>query len=127
GFAGGHQGAGRAFPGGAWGAAAPGARGRLSRPQGDRRLARLARRSIARSPPIQAEQRRLDVRDAYSVGSHETTMNTTFARASVLLVLAILLCAFTAEAAVGVTEIPGQDGDGPVTVYYPSSSEAQAL
>jgi len=54
-------------------------------------------------------------------------MNTTFARASVLLVLAILLCAFTAEAAVGVTEIPGQDGAGPVTVYYPSSSEAQAL
>src|SRR5262249_25124437 len=56
-----------------------------------------------------------------------TSMNTTFARASALLVLAILLCAFTAEAAVGVTEIPGQDGDGPVTIYYPSSSEAQPL
>ncbi len=54
-------------------------------------------------------------------------MHTTFARASVLLVLAILLWAFTAEAAVGVTEIPGQDGDGPVTIYYPSSSEAQPL
>jgi hypothetical protein len=44
-----------------------------------------------------------------------TTMNTTFARSPWLLVLVILLGAATTEAAVGVTEIPGKDGDGPVT------------
>jgi predicted dienelactone hydrolase len=33
----------------------------------------------------------------------------------------------TAEAVVGLTEIAGREGDGPVTVYYPSSGEAQAL
>ena len=33
----------------------------------------------------------------------------------------------TAEAAVGLTEIAGKDGDGIVTVYYPSSHEAQTL
>ena len=54
-------------------------------------------------------------------------MNTTFARSFSLVALLILLCAATVEASVGVTEIPGQNGDGPVTVYYPSSSEAQPL
>jgi predicted dienelactone hydrolase len=43
------------------------------------------------------------------------------------LLLALLLWVATAEAAVGLTEIAGKEGDGPVTVYYPSSSEAQTL
>jgi predicted dienelactone hydrolase len=54
-------------------------------------------------------------------------MPRTVARSPMLLVLAILLYAAPGEAAVGVTEIPGKDGDGPVTVFYPSSSEAQPL
>ena len=33
----------------------------------------------------------------------------------------------TAEASVGLTEIPGKNGDGVVTVYYPSSSDAQPV
>ena len=47
-----------------------------------------------------------------------------------LLAAALLLCAATAataDAAVGLTEIAGADGDGPVTVYYPTGAEAQAL
>src|SRR5262249_30150569 len=47
-----------------------------------------------------------------------------------LVVLLLLLTAFlasTAEAAVGLTEIPGKDGDGPVTIYYPTAQDAQAL
>lgn len=44
-----------------------------------------------------------------------------------LLAFAVITWAATVEAAVGVTEIPGKDGDGPVTVFYPSSSEAQTL
>jgi predicted dienelactone hydrolase len=43
------------------------------------------------------------------------------------VLLALLLRAATAEAAVGLTEIAGKEGDGPVTVYYPSSSEAQTV
>ena len=43
------------------------------------------------------------------------------------LLLTALLWLATAEAAVGLTEIAGQDGDGPVTIYYPSSSEPQTL
>lgn len=43
------------------------------------------------------------------------------------LLLALLLWVATAEAVVGLTEIAGKDGDGPVTVYYPSSSEAQTV
>ena len=27
----------------------------------------------------------------------------------------------------GLTEIPGREGDGAVTVYYPSSSDAQTI
>lgn len=41
------------------------------------------------------------------------------------LVLA-LLCA-VAQASTGLTELPGVDGDGPVTVFFPSSSEAKPL
>jgi predicted dienelactone hydrolase len=45
----------------------------------------------------------------------------------VLLATALVLLAGNAEAAVGLTEIAGKDGGGVVTVYYPSSSEAQAV
>jgi predicted dienelactone hydrolase len=45
----------------------------------------------------------------------------------VLVGALLVLVAATAHAAVGVTEIPGKDGDGPVTVYYPTSSEAQSV
>src|SRR5712691_7075904 len=44
-----------------------------------------------------------------------------------LLASALALLAAAAQAAVGLTEIDGKDGDGRVTVYYPSSSEAQPL
>ena len=44
-----------------------------------------------------------------------------------LLAAAFTLCAATANATVGLTEIAGKDGDGVVTVYYPSSSQAHAL
>jgi len=37
-----------------------------------------------------------------------------------------LLCA-AAQAAVGLTQLAGLEGDGPVTVFYPSSSEAQPV
>src|SRR5437879_4798069 len=45
--------------------------------------------------------------------------------AAFLLAAALALPA-AAQAAVGVTEIAGEDG-GPVTVFYPSSAEAQLL
>ncbi len=48
--------------------------------------------------------------------------------ASLGLLLAAALAVLAAPAAaVGVTEIAGKDGNGPVTVYYPSTSEAKAL
>lgn len=37
------------------------------------------------------------------------------------------LFAVTAQASVGVTELPGIQGDGPITVFYPSSSEAKPI
>jgi len=37
-----------------------------------------------------------------------------------------LLCAL-AQAATGLTELPGLEGDGPVTVFYPSDAEAKAV
>src|SRR5262245_54894143 len=43
------------------------------------------------------------------------------------LLLALLLWAATVEAAIGLTEISGREGDGPVIVFYPSSSGAQTL
>ena len=43
------------------------------------------------------------------------------------LAVTLALFATTAEAAVGLTEIAGKEGDGIVTVYYPSSSEAQTV
>ncbi len=33
----------------------------------------------------------------------------------------------TAEAAVGLTQLPGKEGDGVVTLYYPSSADAQTV
>ncbi len=38
-----------------------------------------------------------------------------------------LLLAGLAQAATGLTELPGLTGDGPVTVFYPSSAQEQAL
>ena len=46
---------------------------------------------------------------------------------SLFLVLALIGAVATAEASVGLTEISGKDGDGPVTIYYPSNSEAKAV
>src|SRR5262245_25455058 len=44
-----------------------------------------------------------------------------------LLVVALALFATAAQAAVGLTEIAGTEGDGIVTVYYPSAAEAQSV
>jgi predicted dienelactone hydrolase len=44
-----------------------------------------------------------------------------------LLLAAALAVLAAPAAAVGLTEIAGKDGDAPVTVYYPSTSEARAL
>jgi predicted dienelactone hydrolase len=44
-----------------------------------------------------------------------------------LAALALALICFTARAAVGLTQIAGADGDGPITVFYPSSGQAQAV
>jgi predicted dienelactone hydrolase len=43
------------------------------------------------------------------------------------LVFLFFFLAAAAQAAVGLTELAGIDGDGPVTVFYPSSSEAKPL
>ncbi len=43
----------------------------------------------------------------------------------VLLAVAFAVAASAAEASVGLTDIAGQDGDGAVTVYYPSTDEAK--
>jgi predicted dienelactone hydrolase len=48
-------------------------------------------------------------------------------RPSFLLAATLALFAATAEAAVGLTEIAGKEGDGVVTVYYPSSGDAQTV
>ena len=47
--------------------------------------------------------------------------------ARVLLAAALVLFAATADAAVGLTEIADKDGDGIVTVYYPSRSDPQTV
>ena len=41
-----------------------------------------------------------------------------------LFAVFILACSF-AHASPGLTELPGPDGDGPVTVFYPSSAAAK--
>lgn len=43
------------------------------------------------------------------------------------LTILLFFAALAAQAAVGIAELPGIDGDNPVTVFYPSSSEAQPL
>ena len=43
------------------------------------------------------------------------------------LLAAALVLPAAVQAAVGVAEIAGKDGDGPVTVFYPSRSEARPL
>ena len=40
--------------------------------------------------------------------------------------LLALLCA-AAQAAAGLAELPSREGDGPVTVFYPSAAQAQAI
>ena len=47
--------------------------------------------------------------------------------ARLLLAAMPALLAAAAEASVGLTEIAGREGDGIVTVYYPSGSEAQTV
>ena len=44
-----------------------------------------------------------------------------------IVVVALALLASLADAAVGVTELAGMDGDEPVTVFYPSQVEAQPV
>ncbi len=44
-----------------------------------------------------------------------------------LIVVLLSLAAVLAQAGVGLTELPGLDGDGPVTVFYPSSAPDQPL
>src|SRR5690349_3164878 len=48
-----------------------------------------------------------------------------FARSFIAATLTLL--SFAAQAAVGLTEIAGAEGDGPITLYYPSSSEAKPV
>jgi predicted dienelactone hydrolase len=47
--------------------------------------------------------------------------------AAALLLAGSLLLNTSARAAVGLDQIPGQEGDGPVTVFYPTASAAQPL
>ena len=44
-----------------------------------------------------------------------------------LLVVALAFAAACAQAGVGMTQLPAAKGDGPVTVYYPSSADDQPL
>jgi predicted dienelactone hydrolase len=44
-----------------------------------------------------------------------------------LLAAALALFAATAQTATGLTELPGREGDGPVTVFYPSDAPAQPV
>ena len=54
-----------------------------------------------------------------------TSLTASIRNGALAATLAVLSA--VAQAAVGLTEIPGKDGDGPVTLYYPSSGEAQPL
>ena len=49
---------------------------------------------------------------------------TTFYRLATAL---LALAAQAAQAAVGVAEVPGREGDGPVTVFYPTAAQATTL
>jgi predicted dienelactone hydrolase len=54
-----------------------------------------------------------------------TIMRTRFLYARLLIAATLALLAAVASASVGLTEILGRDGDGPVTVFYPSSSDSR--
>lgn len=54
-------------------------------------------------------------------------MRVALSRARGFVMAAIVMMATAAHASMGVTEIAGPDGDGPVTVYYPSSGGARPL
>ena len=54
-------------------------------------------------------------------------MRSTLSPGRFLLATVLALFASTAEAAVGLTELAGKEGDGVVTVYYPSGSDAQTV
>ena len=41
--------------------------------------------------------------------------------------ICVFFCSANALAAVGLTQIPGREGDGPVTVFYPSGAEAREV
>ena len=43
------------------------------------------------------------------------------------LLCAVVLAAPSAEASVGLLELPGNDGDGVVTIFYPSTDEAKPV
>src|SRR5262245_58769284 len=55
------------------------------------------------------------------------TASRSSALAHILIAAALALFAATAGASVGLTEIAGKEGDGIVTVYYPSSSDAHTV
>ena len=54
-------------------------------------------------------------------------MHSRISCARFVLVAVLALLAGVARASTGLSEIVGKDGDGPVTIYYPSSSESQPL
>ena len=54
-------------------------------------------------------------------------MHSRISYARFLLVAALALLAAVAQASVGLTEISGKGLDGPVTIFYPSGSEAQPV
>jgi len=68
------------------------------------------------------------VRAPPSTNGRSTARGITVRTAvGLLLAAALAVLAARAAAAVGVTEIAGRDGSGPVTVFYPSTSAATAL
>ena len=54
-------------------------------------------------------------------------MSSRIFHARCCVAVALALLAFAARATVGLTEVAGADGDNPVTVFYPSSGQAQTL
>jgi len=54
-------------------------------------------------------------------------MNISHARFLFATVAFFTLLVIEARASVGLTEIPGKDADGPVTIFYPSRSESQPV
>ncbi len=54
-------------------------------------------------------------------------MHSRISYARFLLAAALALLSAVAQASVGLTELAGKDGDGPVTIFYPSNSESQPV